>query len=123
MPEQIDGLVDQPPHPGAGPTTFPRENSLQWNDWRWQFRNRIRSVEALERFLPLTELEKEAIRLTTAAYPLAITPYYLSLINRDDPEDPIRIQAVPRIEEIALGRYGQEDPLAENDDAAGWTAP
>ena len=92
-------------------------SSLQWEDWRWQFRNRITSVEELERFLPLTDLEKEAIRLTTATYPLAITPYYLSLIDRDDPDDPIRIQAVPRIEEIALSSYGQEDPLAENEDA------
>lgn len=117
LPDEIDGLVDKPPHQSTIPATFKGIRSAQWKDWRWQFRNRITSVEELDRYLPLTDLEKEALRLTTATYPLAITPYYLSLINLDDPDDPIRIQAVPRIEEITLSSYGQEDPLAEKEDA------
>jgi lysine 2,3-aminomutase len=116
LPEETDSLDDQPPHRSTIPTIFRGVSSAQWNDWRWQFRNRITSVEELGRFLPLTDLEKEALRLTTATYPLAITPYYLSIIDIDDPDDPIRTQAVPRIEEITLGSYGQEDPLAESED-------
>ena len=53
----------------------------------------------------------------TAKYPLAITPYYLSLINPDDPDDPIRKQAIPSIEEISMGEMGMEDPLEEKRDS------
>jgi lysine 2,3-aminomutase len=115
--EELDGHLDRPPHPSSIPAIFRGIRSDQWNDWRWQFRNRITSVEELDRFLPLSDLDKEILRLTIATYPLAITPYYLSLIDRDDPDDPIRIQAVPGIEEITLSCYGQEDPLGESEDA------
>jgi lysine 2,3-aminomutase len=53
----------------------------------------------------------------TTKYPLAITPYYLSLINPDDPDDPIRKQAIPSIEEISMGEMGMEDPLEEKRDS------
>lgn len=117
MQETKDGLVDQPPHRSAVPAIFHAVDPADWNDWRWQFRNRITAVEELARFLPLSETEQEVLRVTTDTYPLAITPYYLSLIDPDDPDDPIRIQAVPRIEEITLDGYGLEDPLAEREDA------
>ena len=53
----------------------------------------------------------------TAKYPLAITPYYLSLIDLDNPDDPIRKQAIPSIEEISMGEMGMEDPLEEKRDS------
>lgn len=84
-----------------------------WNDWCWQFRNRITTVEELTKFLPRLAREQVRLKLVTAKYPLAITPYYLSLIERDDPDDPIRKQAVPSFAEIALGGIGREDPLEE----------
>ncbi len=117
MQQAIEDLVDKPPHRGSVKAIFHCVDHADWDDWRWQFRNRITTVEELERFLPLTDLEKEALRLTTATFPLAITPYYLSLIDRNDPDDPVRIQAVPRIEEITLSSFGQDDPLAEGEDA------
>ncbi len=88
-----------------------------WTDWRWQFRNRITSVEELARYLPLTLKERAQIKLVTATYPLSITPYYLSLIDPDDPCDPIRRQAVPSYEELALANMGMEDPLCEEEDS------
>jgi lysine 2,3-aminomutase len=51
-------------------------------------------------------------------YPLAITPHYLSLINLNDPDDPVRKQAVPSYLEISMGKMGIEDPLAEKEDSA-----
>ncbi len=117
MQQGIEDLVDKPPHRGSVKAIFHCVDHADWDDWRWQFRNRITTVEELERFLPLTDLEKEALRLTTATFPLAITPYYLSLIDRNDPDDPVRIQAVPRIEEITLSSFGQDDPLGEGEDA------
>jgi len=88
-----------------------------WNDWRWQFRNRITTVEKLADFIPLETQEQERLKFVISRYPLAITPHYLSLINPDDPDDPVRRQAVPSGEETALAGFGQEDPLAEQEDS------
>jgi lysine 2,3-aminomutase len=88
-----------------------------WNDWKWQFRNRITSVERLGQLIPLSSGEAAQIKLVAWRYPLSITPHYLSLIDPDDPDDPIRKQAVPSILEIAMGGLGFEDPLAEKEDS------
>ena len=85
----------------------------RWNDWKWHFRNRVVSVEQLNRFIPLSPKDKNQIRLVTTKYPLSVTPYYLSLINFDDPGDPIRIQAIPSFKELGLAGMGMEDPLDE----------
>jgi lysine 2,3-aminomutase len=84
-----------------------------WNDWRWQMRSRVRTVEQLAQYLPLSHEQQEQLSFVTAKYPLSITPHYLCLINPDDPCDPIRRQAVPAREETALCGLGDEDPLAE----------
>ena len=84
-----------------------------WDDWKWHFRNRITTIEQLSQFIPLSAHEQSQLKLVTARYPLSITPYYLSLINPDDPDDPIRKQAIPSILEISMGEMGFEDPLEE----------
>jgi lysine 2,3-aminomutase len=84
-----------------------------WNDWKWQFRNRISSVEQLAPFITLSPEEQLQLKLVTMRYPLSITPHYLSLINLSDPDDPIRKQAVPSILEMTMGSMGVEDPLDE----------
>ncbi|MHB8105467.1 MAG: KamA family radical SAM protein, partial [Dehalococcoidales bacterium] len=88
-----------------------------WNDWKWQFRNRITSLEQLVQLLPLSIEEQAQIKTVIERYPLSITPYYLSLINPEDPNDPIRKQSVPCIEEITMSSLGLEDPLAEKEDS------
>ncbi len=105
-------------------TAFINENSFlaqvtqeHWNDWKWQFRNRITTVEKLSTLIPLSAKEKTQLKLVTTKYPLSVTPYYLSLINTYDPDDPIRKQAIPSFEEIALGSIGFEDPLGEKRDS------
>jgi lysine 2,3-aminomutase len=95
---------------------FPDVSDAQWNDWRWHFRNRITSVEDLTRFIQLSVKDKTRLKLVTARFPLAITPYYLSLMDLADPNDPIRMQAVPSTLEMAAGA-GHEDPLAEERDS------
>lgn len=89
-----------------------------WNDWKWQFRHRITTVDELSQYIPLSDNEKTQLKLVTLKYPLSITPYYLSLINPLDPNDPIKKQAIPSFEEIALSDIGEEDPLAEHKDSA-----
>jgi lysine 2,3-aminomutase len=87
-----------------------------WDDWKWQFRNRITRVEQLAQFIPLSTEEQAQLRLVTMRYPLSVTPYYLSLINPDDPDDPIRKQAIPSTMEMTMGSMGVEDPLDEKKD-------
>jgi lysine 2,3-aminomutase len=85
----------------------------QWNDWKWHFRNRITSVDELARRVPLSAKEQTQLKLVAEKYPISITPHYLSLIDPDDPDDPIRKQAIPCFQEIALAGMGFEDPLEE----------
>jgi lysine 2,3-aminomutase len=87
-----------------------------WNDWKWQFRNRITRVEQLSQFFPLSTEEQAQLKLITMRYPLSVPPYYLSLINPDDPNDPIRKQAIPSPLEMTMGAMGLEDPLDEKKD-------
>jgi lysine 2,3-aminomutase len=89
--------------------------SEHWNDWRWQFRNRVTTVEGLSKYVHFTSQERSRLRLVSIKYPLAITPYYLSLINPEDPADPIRRQSLPAPEELSMASVGMEDPLAEHE--------
>ena len=84
-----------------------------WRDWRWQFKNRITSVEELSSYLSLSSKQQAQLRLVSLKYPFAITPYYLSLIDPADSSDPVRAQAVPVAEELTMASEGLEDPLAE----------
>ncbi len=107
--------------PGKCPTgrykMFGNVPDSSWNDWRWHFRNRITSPDQLSRLVALSAEEKSQIELVCQRYPLSITPYYLSLIDPDDPADPVRKQSVPSILEISMGGMGMEDPLAEEKDS------
>jgi len=96
---------------------FGQVPEASWNDWRWQFRNRITTVEQLSRLIPLSAKEQVRLKLVADKYPLSITPYYLSLISLDNPNDPIGKQAIPSFHEIALAGVGMEDPLAERKDS------
>jgi lysine 2,3-aminomutase len=88
-----------------------------WNDWKWQFRHRITTVSELARYIPLSSKEQEEINLVITRYPFSVTPYYLSLINPEDRNDPIRKQAIPCFEEITQADMGEEDPLEEKRDS------
>lgn len=98
-------------------TFFAQSPQENYSDWKWQFRNRVTTIEKLATLIPLSPQEKTQLKLVTAKYPLSVTPYYLSLININDPSDPIRKQAIPAFEEITLGSVGLEDPLQEKRDS------
>lgn len=87
-----------------------------WNDWRWQTQNSIRSVRQLRHLLPFSADELEAIGRLESDFKLAIPPYYFSLINPDNPADPIRLQSVPSPLEEVSG-FELEDPLEEEKDS------
>ena len=84
-----------------------------WNDWRWQQRNRVRSADALATVVRLTPGEREAIAATAGEFRMAITPYYAALMDPDDPNCPIRAQGVPRLDELLRGEHDLDDPLGE----------
>ncbi len=86
-----------------------------WNDWRWQVKNRITTLEELKKYLKLTKEEDDPRILQE--YRMAITPYYLSLIDPNDPYDPIRKQAIPTIQELERYLGDLEDPLSEDIDS------
>ncbi len=85
----------------------------QWNNWRWQLSNRINSVEEFERVIPLTESERKALS-APGLFRVDITPYFISLIDPDDPDDPIRKQVVPTSAELVPFTAMMEDSLAED---------
>jgi lysine 2,3-aminomutase len=115
----IKNIEDEPPGRSVAGRfrLFGNIADSSWNDWKWHFRHRITTVDQLSRLVPLSKEEKKQITMVCPRYPLAITPYYLSLINPNDPDDPIRKQAIPSILEIAMSDIGLEDPLAEKEDS------
>ena len=85
-----------------------------WNDWRWQLKNRITTLEKLQRFLPsLTPEEFEGTILANHKLALAITPYFFNLIDGGDENCPIRRQVVPRVEETYTAPWEMSDPCGE----------
>jgi len=86
-----------------------------WNNWRWQFKNRINTLEDLKQYIPLTKEEDDPEILKELR--MAITPYYLSLIDPHDPYDPIRKQAIPTIHELHISSSDLVDPLHEDVDS------
>ncbi len=85
----------------------------QWNDWRWQMRNRLNTVEEFEKVITLTESERKALS-SADLFRVEITPYFVSLIEPDDPNDPVRKQIIPTAGEIDAFTGMMEDSLAED---------
>jgi len=92
-------------------------SQADWDDWRWQLANRITTVEQLSQVIDLTDDEKQVIDESLSTLRMAITPYYASLMTPDDPACPIRMRAVPRIQETEIRDEDQVDPLAEDVDS------
>lgn len=95
-------------------TFFPAVQDKDWNDWRWQSRHRIRELAQLERFLDLSEAERDGLERGGSMLPVGITPYYLSLLDRHDPEHPLRRTVVPTSSEFLRTPGEADDPLGED---------
>jgi lysine 2,3-aminomutase len=85
----------------------------KWNDWRWQLSHRLNSVEEIEKFFPLTDSERKALQ-SSGLFRVDITPYFISLIDPDDPNDPVRKQIIPTAAEMVPFTAMMEDSLAED---------
>jgi len=96
---------------------FPGVAYEDWNDWKWQLSNRIETLEELKKHIPLTDEECVGITECLKTLRMAITPYYLTLIDGSDPYDPIRKQAVPTSKELHKATADRVDPLEEDTDS------
>jgi lysine 2,3-aminomutase len=85
-----------------------------WNDWGWQLKNRLTKVEQLEQFMTLTPEEKKGCYFANSKLALAITPYFFNLIDRDDPNCPVRRQVIPRGGEMTIAPEEMLDPVGED---------
>ena len=91
-------------------TRVPAED---WNDWRWQMRNRIATAAQLEALMPLTAQEREGLRAAAGRLAFAVTPHFFNLIDRGNPACPVRLQVVPRAAEGVVSADESDDPVGE----------
>lgn len=96
---------------------FPDATDEQWNDWKWQVKHRIETFDELRKYIKLTEAEEEGVKKSLETLRMAITPYYLSIIDLNNPDCPIRKQAIPSVMELHMSKADLLDPLHEDEDA------
>ena len=101
-------------HPaGRGPWAGVADSD--WNDWRWQLKNRITTAAQLQRLLPgISPAELAGVKLADHKLALAITPHFFNLLDPADPHCPIRWQVIPRAEEAHTANWELSDPCGED---------
>ncbi len=96
---------------------FPGVSDEDWKDWHWQVKNRVNNVEDLKKYFKLTKTEEEQVQTVLSRFRMAITPYYLCLIDPLNEQCPVRLQAIPSINEMTIGAHDLVDPLDEDVDS------
>ncbi|MDD5730030.1 MAG: KamA family radical SAM protein [Candidatus Omnitrophica bacterium] len=92
-------------------------NPLDWEDWHWQLKNRVTKLEQISQIIKLTPQEEEGIKNAKGRMAMAITPFWATLIDPEDPNCPIRRQAIPTMQEFQVGPYEMVDPCGEDIDS------
>lgn len=93
---------------------FPNATEKEWNDWRWQSQQRIRSLEQMEHMLVLSPVERAGLVGNDKLLAVGITPYYMSLLDPEDADQPLRRTVVPRADEFLRSPGEADDPLGED---------
>ncbi|KOR37690.1 MULTISPECIES: KamA family radical SAM protein [Planktothricoides] len=89
----------------------------QWKDWRWQMRHRLTKLEHFQQLLKLTPSEERGLEKARDKFAVAVTPHFAELIDPDNPLCPIRLQVVPREEELVTSLGDMADPCGEDNDS------
>ncbi|MCH9633280.1 MAG: L-lysine 2,3-aminomutase [Chlamydiae bacterium] len=98
-------------HSGQGLwKTVPKES---WNKWSWQVNNSIKTLDELKTLINLTKEEEDGCKFSEEKLLMSITPYFFNLIDRDDPNCPIRKQVIPRSSERIIMPEEMLDPVGE----------
>ncbi len=96
------------------PGHWPEVPPEQWNDWKWQLRNRVTTLEGLESRIRLSREERAGVILSGNKLAFAVTPHFFNLIDPNDPDCPIRRQVIPRMEEASVAPWEMADPCGED---------
>jgi lysine 2,3-aminomutase len=97
---------------------YPGTSTVEWNDWRWQMRARIRTRDELTRIFALSADEFDAVSRHKGSLPVGITPYYASLMDLKDAREPLRRTHIMTGDEYVTTAGEDDDPLAEDHDMA-----
>ncbi len=89
----------------------------RWNDWRWQMRHRLSKLEHFQDFLHLSATEKRGLSIAPEKFAVAVTPHFASLLDPNDSSCPLRLQVIPRQEELVTDAADMVDPCGEDDDS------
>lgn len=92
---------------------FPNTSYEEWSDWKWQLRNRYKTATQISQVLKLSQDEHQAILKNEGLLPIAITPYYMALLDPYKPELGLRKTVVPMEAESIRSEGESEDPLGE----------
>jgi len=106
-------MLSEPRH-WSGFPAWSNVDDEQWNDWKWQLSNRVANPAQLNATFPLTPAEREAAARSAEMFRLGITPHYATLIDPCDDRCPIRLQAIPRLEELSIADCETSDSLHED---------
>ncbi|WPB73561.1 KamA family radical SAM protein [Archangium violaceum] len=113
-PPPSKGAPVRPASEAGRRSLFPNATDAEWSDWRWHQRHAVRNLEQLEKYVSLTPDERAGVQETSELFRIGISPYYLSLIDRDHPFCPIRMQSIPVRAEARIRPGELEDPLGED---------
>lgn len=114
--------TEKPSAPNASPLIrdfrrkhFSGVSDREWNDWRWQTRNRIRELSRIEKFLDLSTNERCALKQLDTRLPVGVTPFYMGLLSPCNPNQPLRRTVIPTVHEFVTMPGEEEDPLGEDE--------
>jgi len=88
-----------------------------WKDWKWHLRNAIRDIPTLKQIIEIDEKEERELEQCLHKFNMSITPYYAALMDKKYKRCPVRLQAVPRIQELNVSENDYIDPLHEDTDS------
>lgn len=114
-----------PPHlikrfpAGTKPMGFHDVSAPDWTDWRWQFRQSLKSISDFESVLHLSADERRGFEVSEGRFKVTSTPYYTGLMSATDPTDPLRMMTLPNAQEHIDKVQSQLDPLAERRNQVG----
>ena len=89
----------------------------RWKDWRWQMRHRLTKVEHFQHLLRLSPAEQQGLSIAPEKFAVAVTPHFASLLDPEDPLCPLRLQVLPREEELTVDAADMVDPCGEDHDS------
>ena len=89
----------------------------EWRDWHWQLRNRLTTTADFDQVMNLDDAQRADLDACMGKFRVSVTPYYASLIDPDDPHDPVRMQAVPTPAELVIHKEDIKDAVSEDFDS------